>query len=399
MKESPGKILIIVENLPLPFDRRVWMESNTLKKEGYDVFIICPKGKGFDKEYENINGINIYRHPLPPEKSSALGYLREYSHALFHEWKLAGRIYRKNKFDVIQACNPPDFIFIVALWFKIFYKVKFVFDHHDLNPELYESKFNKRGFFYYFLKVAERLTFKTADMVISTNESYKEVAITRGHVNKDKVHVVRSGPDLNLFNLKPPNIEYKKGKKFLVGYLGVMGEFDGVDHFINAIGIIVNDMKRSDIQFCLIGSGPCFEDLQKLSTDLGIDEYVEFTGRISDEDLLNRLSTCEVCVNADPLNPLNDKSTMNKILEYMALSKPIVQYDLVEGKRSAGEASLYAIPNDINDFAKKIIELLDDEDKRIKMGKIGRRRMEDKLEWKHQSKMLIKAYHNLLNKN
>jgi glycosyltransferase involved in cell wall biosynthesis len=373
------------------------MESNTLKKEGYDIFIICPKGKGYDKDYEKINDINIYRHPLPPEKSSALGYLREYSHALYYEWKLARRIYRENKFDVIQACNPPDFIFLVALWFKIFYRVKFVFDHHDLNPELYESKFNKRGFFYYFLKVAERLTFRSADMVMSTNESYKDVAITRGHVDKDKVHVVRSGPDLNIFNLKPPNNSYKKGRKYLVGYLGVMGEFDGVDHFIKAIGIIINDMKRKDIQFCLIGSGPCFEDLQRLSTDLEINEYVEFTGRISDEELLKRLSTCEVCVNADPLNPLNDKSTMNKILEYMALSKPIVQYDLVEGKRSAGEASLYAKPNDINDFANKIIELINDEDKRITMGRIGRRRMEEKLEWKHQSIKLINAYHNLFN--
>jgi glycosyltransferase involved in cell wall biosynthesis len=399
MKESPGKILIIVENLPLPFDRRVWMESNTLRKEGYEIFIICPKGKGYDKDYEKINDINIYRHPLPPEKSSALGYLREYSHALFYEWKLARKIYKEHKFNVIQACNPPDFIFLVALWFKVLYKVKFVFDHHDLNPELYESKFNKRGFFYYFLKVAERLTFMSTDMVMSTNESYKEVAITRGHVEEDKVHVVRSGPDLSIFNLKPADNTYKKGRKFLVGYLGVMGEFDGVDHFIKAIGIIVNEIKRKDIQFCLIGSGPCFEDLKKLSTNLGINEYVEFTGRISDEELLNRLSTCEVCVNADPLNPLNDKSTMNKILEYMALSKPIVQYDLIEGKRSAGEASLYAIPNDINDFAKKIIGLIDDEDKRIRMGRIGRKRMEDKLEWNHQSKKLINAYHNLFNQN
>ena len=395
MKESLGKILIIVENLPLPFDRRVWMESNTLRKEGYEIFIICPKGKGYDKDFEEINNIKIYRHPLPPEKSSALGYLREYSHALFYEWKLARKIYKQNNFDVIQACNPPDFIFLVALWFKLFHKVKFVFDHHDLNPELYESKFNKRGFFYYFLKVAERLTFMSANMVMSTNESYKEVAIKRGHVEKEKVHVVRSGPDLNLFNLKPANSAYKNGKKFLVGYLGVMGEFDGVDHFIKAIGIIINEKKRKDIQFCLIGSGPCFEDLQALSAQLGINDYVEFTGRISDDELLKRLSTCEVCVNADPLNPLNDKSTMNKILEYMALSKPIVQYDLVEGKRSAGEASIYAKPNDIQDFADKIIELIDDEQKRLKMGMIGRKRMEDKLEWKHQSKKLINAYQNL----
>jgi glycosyltransferase involved in cell wall biosynthesis len=395
MKESLGKILIIVENLPLPFDRRVWMESNTLTKEGYEVFIICPKGKGYDKDFEEINNIKIFRHPLPPEKSSALGYLREYSHALYYEWKLARKIYSQYKFEVIQACNPPDFIFIVALWFKLFHKTKFVFDHHDLNPELYESKFSKRGFFYYFLKISERLTFMSTNMVISTNESYKKVAISRGHVNESKVFVVRSGPDLNLFTLKAPNNKYKNGKKYLVGYLGVMGEFDGVDHLIKAINIIVNDMKRHDIQFCLIGSGPCFNDLQELSLELGVEDYIEFTGRISDEDLLNRLSTCDVCVNSDPLNPLNDKSTMNKILEYMALSKPIVQYDLVEGKRSAKNASLYAKPNDISDFANKIVTLLEDEDKRHKMGIIGRKRMEDKLEWKHQSVKLINAYNNL----
>jgi len=395
MKGLPGRILIIVENLPLPFDRRVWMESNTLRKEGYEVFIICPKGKGYDAEFEVLNGIKIFRHPLPPEKSSALGYLREYSHALYYEWKLARKIYKEYRFDVIQACNPPDFIFIVALWFKLFNKVKFVFDHHDLNPELYESKFNKKGFFYYFLKAAERLTFMTANMVMSTNESYKEVAISRGRVKEDKVHVVRSGPDLDLFNLKSPNSLYKKGKKFLVGYLGVMGEFDGVDHFIKAIGIIVNEFKRNDMHFCLIGSGPCFNDLKNLSNELGLNNYVEFTGRIPDDELLSILSSCDVCVNSDPLNPLNDKSTMNKILEYMALSKPIVQYDLLEGKRSAGNASLYAKPNDIPDFARKIIELIEDENKRKEMGAIGRKRMEDKFEWKHQSRKLINAYHNL----
>ncbi len=398
MQESVGKhVLIIVENLPLPFDRRVWMESNTLTKAGYKVSIICPKGKGYESEFESINDIDIYRHDLPPEESSAKGYLREYSHALYHEWRLARKIYKKQKFDVIQACNPPDLIFLVALWFKILHGVKFIFDHHDLNPELYESKFFKRGFFYQALKWAEKFTFKTANMVISTNESYKEVAITRGGKKSEDVFVVRSGPDLSLFKIKPPKQEYKNGKKFLVGYLGVMGEFDGVDHLVKAARRIVHDLNRKDIQFCLIGSGPCFEDLVKLRDEYNLQDFMQFTGRVSDEDLIARLSSCDVCVNPDPKNPLNDKSTMNKILEYMALAKPIVQYDLLEGKRSALEASWYADPDNIEDFASKIVELIDKGDEyRAEMGQFGLRRMQDELEWAYQKEKLLKAYKHLL---
>lgn len=390
----PGKkVLIIVENLPSPFDRRVWMESNTLVQNGYEVTIICPKGKGYEDEYEEIDGIHIYRHDLPPEHSSALGYIREYTYALIHEFRLALKIRKKHGFDIIQICNPPDILFLVTLWFKWFYGTKVIFDHHDLNPELYESKFNKRGFFYYALKIAEKLTFKTADLVISTNESYKEVAITRGKKDPNKVHVVRSGPDLTKFKAVPPVPEYKNGRKYLVGYLGVMGEFDGVDHLIKAANIIVNEQKRTDIQFCLVGSGPCFEDLQKMSAEFGLTDFIDFTGRISDEDLISRLSSCDICVNPDPVNPLNDKSTMNKILEYMALGKPIVQYEVLEGKRSALEASWYAKKNDIHDFASKICQLCDsDEEVKNHMSTFGLNRMRDVLEWKYQSQKLIKAY-------
>ena len=393
-KELPGKkVLIIVENLPLPFDRRVWMESNTLKNNGYEVSIICPKGKGFESDHECINGINIYRHYLPSEVSSAAGYIREYLVALFHEFRLALKIKKKHGFDIIQICNPPDILFLVTLWFKWIHKCKVIFDHHDLNPELFESKFNKRGFFYHLLKIAEKLTFKTADMVISTNESYKEIAINRGKKQADKVHVVRSGPDLSFFNAKEPDLSIKNGRKYLVGYLGVMGEFDGVDVLIKAASLIVNEHKRSDIQFCLVGSGPCFDDLVTLADKLGLNEYVEFTGRVSDEDLLRYLSSCDICVNPDPVNSLNDKSTMNKILEYMALAKPIVQFDVVEGRRSALEASWYAKPHDLSDFAEKI-ELLCDSAPEVKskMGDFGLKRMQNELEWKYQSKKLLEVY-------
>ncbi len=397
-EELPGKkrVLIIVENLPLPFDRRVWMESNTLKSNGYQVSIICPKGKGFETEYEEISGIHIYRHNLPPEKSSALGYIREYSYALFHEFRLARKIRRERGFDIIQICNPPDILFLVTLWFKLFNRTKVIFDHHDLNPELYESKFGKKGFFHLALRIAEKLTFKTADLVISTNQSYKEIAVKRGSKDPEKVHVVRSGPDLRKFKPIKPKMEYKNNRKYLVGYLGVMGEFDGVDILIEAVKLIVQGKGITDIQFCLIGSGPCFESLKELTSSYLLDSFIEFAGRVSDDELIERLSTCDICVNPDPVNPLNDKSTMNKILEYMALSKPIVQFDVLEGRRSALDASLYAQAHNLEDFADKIVELCFSEDStKVKMGEFGINRMRNELEWRFQEEKLLEAYSNI----
>jgi len=397
MKASAGRILIIVENLPVPFDRRVWMESTTLAAAGYHVSVICPKGKGYEKGYEEIEGIHIYRHDLPPEVSSSAGYIREYSHALWNEWRCARKALREQGFDVIHACNPPDLIFLVGLWFKLFHGKKFIFDQHDLNPELYESKFNRRGLFYHALRIAERLTYATADIVISTNESYKEIALTRGRKNPERVFVVRSGPNLDLFKPVAQNPEHKKGKDILIGYLGVMGEFDGVDHLVRAAHELVINRQRKDLQFCFVGAGPMLSSLKELSNTLGIAGSVEFTGRVSDKEMIERISSCDVCVDCDPLNPLNDKSTMNKVLEYMALERPIVQYNLLEGKRSALEASVYAEPNNIKDLATKIEDLLADPVKRTAMGKYGRKRMEDELEWKHQVPKLLKAYSKIFN--
>ena len=391
-REPSGKVLIIVENLPVPFDRRVWMESNALKKAGYQVSIICPTGKGHESLYEEIDGIHIYRHRLPAERSSALGYIREYGFALWSEWRLALKVKKERGFDIVHACNPPDLIFLVALWFKVFCRTMFIFDHHDLSPELYESKFNRRGVFYYLLRLAERLTFLTADAVISTNESYKEVAVARGKKLPAQVHVVRSAPDLSRFNKVAANPDYRRGRRHLVGYLGVMAEFDGVDHLVKAAHELVVKRRRTDIHFCLIGSGPVLEDLKKMANHLNIADYLEFTGRIADKELIERLSSCDVCVGPDPLNPLNDKSTMNKILEYMALERPIVQYDLVEGRRSAAGASLYAEPNNIVDFATKIETLLSKPEEGAEMGRIGLQRMVDELEWKHQVPKLLRAY-------
>lgn len=391
-QETKRRVLIIVENLPVPFDRRVWMEAKSLTKAGYHVSVICPTGKGYESFRETLDGIEIYRHPLPPEQSSAKGYLREYAAALWHEWRLARRVLREQGFSVIHACNPPDLIVLVALWFKLLHGKRFLFDHHDLSPELFESKFGKRGFFYHLLRLAEFVTFRAANVVISVNQSYRDVALSRGKRRPENVFVVRSGPDVERFKAVPADESLKAGRRFLVGYLGVMAEFDGVHHLVEAAAHLIKQRGRDDVRFSLIGDGPERERLIALAERLGIAEQVSFPGRVSDEVMIRTLSTCDVCVAPDPRNPLNEKSTMNKILEYMALERPVVQYDLLEGRRSAEDAALYAEPNTPPALAEKIEELLEDPALRSKLGNRGRERMERELGWKHQVQMLLAAY-------
>jgi glycosyltransferase involved in cell wall biosynthesis len=385
------RILIIVENLPVPFDRRVWQESNTLVNAGAQVVVICPTGKDFTAPYEIRDGVHIYRHKLPPEGNSGLGYLREYTAALWAELTLATKVWWKHGFDVIHACNPPDLIFLVALPFRIFGK-KFIFDHHDINPELYEAKFNRRDFFWSLLKFFERLTFALADVSIATNNSYKQIAIERGKMAPDKVFVVRSGPDLSKFKAKPVDDSLRQGRTYMVGYVGVMGDQEGIDLLLDAVAELVKKRGRTDIQFCLCGSGPSRDALEVLAEKMGISDYVNFMGRVSDTTLMTVLSSADVCVNPDRVNPMNDKSTMNKIIEYMAMGKPIVQFDVAEGRYSAGDCSLYAKPNNAVDFATKIEDLLADPERRREMGEQGKIRVEAELSWKHQVPILISAY-------
>jgi glycosyltransferase involved in cell wall biosynthesis len=391
LSDSCKKVLIIVENLPVPFDRRVWQEATTLTANGYQVSIICPTGKGYEQRYEYLDGIHIYRHPLPMEAHGALGYLVEYGGALFWEFLLSFKIWRKHGFDVIHACNPPDLIWIVALFYKLFGK-KFLFDHHDINPELYEAKFKRRDFFYKLLCWLERMTFLSADVSIATNESYKKIALSRGKMNPDKVIVVRSGPSLDRLKILPPKPELKKGKPFLIGYVGVMGQQEGIEYLLQAAAWIRHTLQRDDIHYGLVGGGPELEILKAKAIELDIADIVTFTGRAPDQDLLEMLNTADVCVNPDEYNPMNDKSTMNKILEYMAVGKPIVQFDLTEGKFSAAEASVYAKPNDAEDMAKQIVALLDNPQKRAIMGEIGRRRVEERFAWSYEAPKLLKAY-------
>ncbi len=385
------RVLIIVENLPVPFDRRVWQEATTLQQAGYQVSVICPKGKGYEKGYEVIDGIHIYRHALPIEASGALGYAIEYSWALFWEFVLALRVLATRGFDVIHACNPPDTIFLIGGFFKLFGK-KFIFDHHDINPELYEAKFGRRDVFYKLLVALERWTFKTATVSIATNESYKRIAVQRGGKRPERVFVVRSGPDLRRLKIVPPVPALKQGRKYLVGYVGVMGKQEGIDYLLRAVQHIVRDLKRTDIHFGLVGGGTELEDMKAYARELGVADYVTFTGRVPDQQMLEMLNTADVCVNPDVANEMNDKSTMNKVMEYMALGKPIVQFDLTEGRFSAQEASLYATKNNELDLGRKLIKLLDDPELREKMGRFGRSRIENELEWKYEVPKLLAAY-------
>lgn len=389
------RVLIIVENLPLPFDRRVWMEARTLKAAGAAVSVICPTGKGHEARFETLDGIDIYRHPLPIDASGALGYLAEYGLALFWEVRLAFLVLRRQGIDIIQGCNPPDLIFLIALLLRPF-GARYIFDHHDITPELYEAKFNKRGFLWKLMTLLERLTFKTATVSIATNESYRKIAIERGGMSPENVFIVRSGPDLTRLVHVDPQPQWRKGRTFMVGYVGVMGDQEGIDLLLESVRVLVKDRGRDDIQFVLVGGGPSLHKLNELSGTLGVSEQVTFTGRAPDAELFEVLSTADVCVNPDRVNPMNDKSTMNKILEYMAFSRPIVQFDVTEGRFSAAEASLYALPNDTVNFADLIEQLLADSELRVKMGQIGRSRVEEKFSWPHQVPTLLAAYQRAL---
>lgn len=394
MMASAGKvkkILIIVQNLPLPFDRRVWQEATTLKEAGYEVSIICPTGKGFEKKYEIIDAISIYRHPLPLEADGPIGYAVEYSISLFWEFILSWRVLLTRGFDVIHACNPPDNIFLIGCFFKLFGK-KFLFDHHDINPELYEAKFGRHDIFYKLMLRMEQLTFKAADISIAANESYKRIAIERGKMHPERVFVVRSGPKLERLKIMQPIESLKCGRKYLVGYVGVMGKQEGIDYLLRAARYIVHELGRKDVHFGIVGNGTSFEDMKNYAKKLDIADYVTFTGRVPDEQMLEMLNTADVCVNPDVANEMNDKSTMNKIMEYMALGKPIVQFDLTEGRFSAQEASLYAKRNDEVDMAKKIIQLLNDPGLRQRMSKFGKNRVKNKLAWKYEAPKLLEAY-------
>jgi glycosyltransferase involved in cell wall biosynthesis len=389
------RVLIIVQNLPVPFDRRVWLECQALLSAGYRVAVVCPKGDG-DPAYEVVDGVELHKYRPYAPGGSKIGFVTEYAYSFLATAWLAFKARRSGRFGVLQACNPPDIFWPIALTLRALDRTRFVFDHHDLSPELYESRFpDGPKLPYKVLRALERWTYRTADHVISTNESYRNIAATRSGKPGSDVTVVRTGPDPQRLRRGPASPELRRGRRFLAAYIGVMGPQDGVDIVVRAADVVVHQLRRDDIAFTLIGSGDCFDDLVALRDELDLAGHVEFTGRAPDELVARILSTADVGLSPDPKNPLNDVSTMNKTMEYMAFGLPVVAFDLHETRVSAGDAGVYATPNDIDDYVAAIVKLMDDEPTRSRMGKLGRARVEQELAWSHQRRAYLEVYRNL----
>jgi glycosyltransferase involved in cell wall biosynthesis len=390
---SPGRALIIVENLSVPFDRRVWQECQALRDAGYEVSVICPQGRKQDREaHALIDGIDIHRYPLEAATGGCAGFVREYGTALWHSWRLARRL---GRFDVVHLCNPPDVLFLVALPLKR-KGARVIFDQHDLVPELYLSRFDRgKDMLYRGVVALERLTYRVADVVIATNLSYKRVALQRGRKAPEQVFVVRSAPDLSRFAGGVADRSLKQGKDHLLCYLGVMGPQDGVDYALKSLAAL-RDIRPDDWHAVFVGSGDCFDQMRALASELGLDDRVTFTGRIPDDELLAYLSTADVALSPDPHNALNDVSTMNKVLEYMACGLPIVSFELSEARVSAGNAGRYVPCNDTDAFAAATSALLDDPAERQQRGEIGRNRVAGALSWEHSKVHLLAAYEKAL---
>ena len=389
-------VLIIVQNLPVPLDRRVWLECQALTEAGYRVSVICPKGAG-DPTRAVIDGVSLYKYrPYPPTRSK-FGLVAEDVYSFAMTTRLAMKVFRGNRLDAIQACNPRDIFWPLALVCRLLAGTRFVFDQHDLCPELYLSRFPDGAHLpYNAVRLLEWCTYKAADHVIATNASYRAVATGRGGKAPDQVTVVRSGPDSRRLRPGPPEPALRRGRRHLAAYLGVMGPQDGVDLLLRAVAKIVHERGRRDISFTLMGTGDCFAELVALRDELGLGDFVEFTGRAPDELVFRVLSTADVGLSPDPKNPLNDVSTMNKTMEYMCFGLPVVAFDLRETRVSAGDAAVYVQPNDIGLFANAIAGLLDDEPRRRSMGAAARARVERELDWRYEREKYVAVYDALL---
>ncbi len=395
---SPGNVLIIVQNLPVPFDRRVWLEANTLRDAGYDVSVISPKGQHGNYQENNLalDGIHIYRYKAPPEAQGVLGYVIEFVYCWIMTAWLSLKVWRLQGIDIIHACNPPETYFLLAWFYKLAGK-KFIFDHHDLSPEMYLAKGGKKdGVLHRGLLLLEKLTLKTADVVITTNESHKLVAMTRGNVPEDRVFIVRTGPDFDRLQMLPSEPSLKGGFPNMICYLGEMCAQDGVDLVLEAAKSLRDEHGRDDVKIVLMGGGPELNRLQELNKEMKLDSFVEFKGRVTDHDLCRYLSTTDICLDPDPYTDWSNQSTMNKIMEYMAFGKPTVAFDLRENHYSAQEAAVYAEPNEVGLFTELIVDLLDDPDKREEMGTYGVERVRSKLAWDFSKPYLLEAYDKAL---
>ena len=393
-------VVIVVENLPVPLDRRVWQEARALRDRGHEVIVICPRMRGYTAPEEELEGIRIYRHWIAGEASGTAGFLAEYASALLGEGRLLWKAWRRHRFRVLHLSNPPDLLFLVAWPWKL-RGVRVVYDVHDLWPEMFEAKFARRGLLYGLVRLAERATHACADIVLATNESVRAVALGRGHKPEADVFVVRTAPSwpaaagtdaLATAPAGPIDAALRKGRRFLVGYVGVMGNADGVAYLLDAAAHLVGAHGRRDIQFLLMGTGPEHARLVEQRDRLGLADFVDLPGRVSDELLFTALRTMDLGVACDPINEYNHHCTMNKVLEYMAFGKAQVMFDLREGRASAGDAARYVATNSAVELARAIAELLADEAARERMGRLGAERLRELLSWERSVAELYRAY-------
>ena len=391
-----GRVLMIVQDLPVPYDRRTWLEATTLAKAGYAVSVICPKASGFTRSYERLDDIDIYRYYLPVEAYGAIGYIVEFAWCFLMAAWLSARIHLFGRgFDVIHSCNPPETYWLLALAWRLGGK-RFLFDHHDLSPEMYEAKYQRQGgLLHRGLLWLEKMTFATAHTAIATNQSYKDIACQRGGMQPERVFIVRSGPDTQRFRLMDPEPELKQGRRYMCSYLGKMCEQDGVDYMVRAIKALTEDRCRDDILFVFMGGGPAQPDIVKYAETLGVSQHCHFTGYLPDDDISRYLSTTDVAVDPDPKTIWSDKSTMNKIMEYMFFGCPIVAFDLKENRVSAQDSAMFVTPNSEVEMADAIETLLADEARCRSMGETGKKRVRAELLWDNSAPHLLAAYDHL----
>jgi len=399
--KSAQRVLMLIENVSAPGDTRVWPEALALRDAGYQVTIISPKGSATDTESEvSIDGISIYRFRLPSGRS-IWAYIAEYTVSLVMTFWLSLKVWRRHNFDVIHAANPPDTLFLVAFFYRLFGK-RYVFDQHDLTPEMFRVLFMSKGSrrirrwltraLYRLLLLLERSSYRTASLVVVTNRSIERIARSRGRCPESKVVVVRNGPDLNRFQPVNGDPAIKMGRRYLLAYVGVTGPWDGVENTLLAMHELVWVRGRRDVALLLLGGGPSLEGLRLLAANLRLADYVRFRGRTPRDDVPRFLAAADVGLVPDPQNGLNEFCTLVKTMEYMAMAKPIVAFDLAETRVSAQNAALYAKPNSVDDFADCIERLLDDEALRTTLGRAGRTRVEEALSWQHSRVELIAAY-------
>ena len=396
MRTGRRSCVIVVENLPVPFDRRVWQEAQALKADGWDVSVICPRTDRYPAASETIDGIHVYRHWLPLEARGKLAFVAEYSAALFHQLRLLWKIHRRHGFDVIQGCNPPDLIFLAALPFKLLYGTKYVFDHHDICPELFAVKYGSRPLMRKILAIFERWSYRVADHVVTANDTFRDLAIERTGKDPQQVTAVYSVPDSNMIRRIPADEGVRNGKHIVLGYLGVIGDQDGVDHLVRAVAHLKHDFERTDVGAIIVGDGPALASVERLAAELEVADDIVFTGYMTGEAMLSTIAAFDIGVIPDPVNEYNERISMNKVFEYSALGLPIVSYALTETRRLLADTVVVAKGDTPKDLAAAISVLCAEDALRARLGASTLDRARSSFAWATERRKYVASLRGVL---